>query len=275
MEKEFRFSTDITDTKNKKLIKEILKDEKYTLLTQFIVEKSFNYKEPQRKGTPKGDPIGFSKKKYFVSLIMLTNHKQKDIAKMAQVSFGLLRKWRTEKQFKEMILNHCADFIPVFVGYIYRRIGTEHISQERLKKKTLQKLSKTNLLHYRSQVQRKFDTGYDKLSDLNRYSVVLTEFLFGFLSEYIEKDLPNIADSNLQFIFTNEVLSIVSLIKHYQGVPKSDEVKKKSEEMETKINNRHIDAIIEIILKPKINSNDKKDIIIGLKYMNLLNTFKS
>jgi len=73
-----------------------------TLLEKFLNEKLKNYMEPQRKGTPKGEPIGFSKQKYQATLLLMADMKQKDIAELIGVSYGLLRRWRTEKKFIEM-----------------------------------------------------------------------------------------------------------------------------------------------------------------------------
>ena len=65
-----------------------------------------NYIEPTRKGTPKGDTIGFPKKKYHASLLMVlypNSLRVKEIADLVGVSHDVLRSWRTEKQFKEAI----------------------------------------------------------------------------------------------------------------------------------------------------------------------------
>lgn len=62
-----------------------------------------SYEEPSRAGTAKGDPIGLSAKKYHASLLMILHPNAlelKDIAKICDVSFGVLRVWRTEAAFK-------------------------------------------------------------------------------------------------------------------------------------------------------------------------------
>jgi hypothetical protein len=271
MERKIRFLTDISDSKQKALLKQKLGDKRYSLLHQFIIEKYLSYEEPQRKGTPKGDPIGFSKKKYLASLLMLTNYKRKDIAKQyLGISYGLLRKWGTEYQFKETILQHCAEFIQSFIGYIFLRINTQHVGMERLMRKTLHEISKIDLSHYRSQVQEEFDASYNRLSDSKEYSNLLTSLLIERLMEYTEKELPNVADKNLTLEFTNEIASIISIIRHYQSIPKSDEVIKKEEEFKTNLRNLMINILIDILSKPKISSNERKNAIIALKHLKLL-----
>ena len=43
------------------------------LLVDFITSKVEGYLEPSRKGTPKGDPIGFSSMKFLATLLALTS----------------------------------------------------------------------------------------------------------------------------------------------------------------------------------------------------------
>jgi hypothetical protein len=88
------------------------------VLEQFIEEKKEQYKEPERKGTPRGRPVGFSKRKYLSSLWMMTNLIQKDIAGKTGVSYGLLRKWNTQEGFKDVLRDHCDEFAGLFIGHI-------------------------------------------------------------------------------------------------------------------------------------------------------------
>lgn len=87
---------------------------KMGILQEFIKNKVENYVEPERKGTPKGEPIGFSLVKYEVNLLMLTNLKVKEIAKDWGISEGLLRKWKTERAFKVLEDEHIKDFIQYY-----------------------------------------------------------------------------------------------------------------------------------------------------------------
>ena len=88
-----------------------------TFLDKFIKAKLDSYVEPQRKGTPRGEPIGFSKQKYEATLLLMTNSKQKDIAESLGISYGFLRRWRTEKKFLELTKKHCNEFREVVMAY--------------------------------------------------------------------------------------------------------------------------------------------------------------
>lgn len=91
------------------------------LLLRFIKEKRESYVEPSRKGTPRGEMIGLSLEKYMASLFMLTSMNLKRISERLKVSYGLLRKWRTENLFKGQIEKHIMEYVPLFIGYQFKR----------------------------------------------------------------------------------------------------------------------------------------------------------
>jgi hypothetical protein len=87
------------------------------LLPKFIDEKLTTYIEPSKKGTPKGEPVGFSKTKYRASLnafrekvLPRTEHLSTE-AERLDVPYGVLRKWRSEPQFKELVAQHEKEFM--------------------------------------------------------------------------------------------------------------------------------------------------------------------
>jgi len=91
------------------------------LLLRFIKEKRESYVEPSRKGTPRGEIIGLSLEKYMASLFMLTSMNLKRISERSKVSYGLIRKWRTEAPFKGQIEKHIMEYAPLFIGYQFKR----------------------------------------------------------------------------------------------------------------------------------------------------------
>ncbi len=92
-----------------------------TLLESFIEQKAKAYTEPSRRGMSKGQRIGFSKKKYLATLYMLTADKQITMAMELGISYGLLRKWKTEESFMAMVRKHCREFADIFVKYVSER----------------------------------------------------------------------------------------------------------------------------------------------------------
>ena len=94
-----------------------LAEQSQRLLPRFIEEKLTNYIEPSKKGTAKGEPVGFSKAKYRASLNALREKvlpRTEDLsteAKRLRVPYGVLRKWRSEPQFKELVEQHEKEFV--------------------------------------------------------------------------------------------------------------------------------------------------------------------
>lgn len=91
-----------------------------------MFEKLRTYIEPTRKGTPKGDPVGFSATKYTATLACMKKIPLKKIAAQLNVSYGLLRKWRTEDNFNELIIQHCIEFAKKVKNHLVRRAKKQH-----------------------------------------------------------------------------------------------------------------------------------------------------
>jgi len=85
-----------------------------TLLIRFVRQQTSGYREPERKGTPKGEVIGFSLRKYKSILFSLTLLDIQEIAKLAGVSYGLLRVWRTESEYQKERQRLIRDFSLLF-----------------------------------------------------------------------------------------------------------------------------------------------------------------
>jgi len=69
-------------------------------LFEFVNKKYNAYREPYRIGVPKGSKIGFSKEKYLMVLLSLTNISLKDQSKLSNTSYGTIRVWNTQIDFK-------------------------------------------------------------------------------------------------------------------------------------------------------------------------------
>jgi len=83
-------------------------------LESFINKKIKNYVPPEKKGVPRGEPIGFPREKYYASLLLLHTDSLKDIAKKVNSPYGSLRNWKAEGEFNEMVHRHATEFIKSF-----------------------------------------------------------------------------------------------------------------------------------------------------------------
>lgn len=81
------------------------------ILTDYINRETSRYKEPSRKGTPKGEKVGLSRRKHEASLWLLSNIWIKDCAENLAIPYGVLRVWRTKKDFKDAIQQNIQGFL--------------------------------------------------------------------------------------------------------------------------------------------------------------------
>ena len=78
------------------------------------------YVEPKREGTPRGTPIGFSYKKHLSAILAITRMKVMKQSELLGVPYGVLRKWRTEAEFKEKAKDHAKEFESYLLKRRYR-----------------------------------------------------------------------------------------------------------------------------------------------------------
>ena len=77
-------------------------------------------------GRQDGEYKKYSWKKYSACLLMITNLSLKDITQYTGVSYGLLRKWRTEKPFKQMMNNNKEEYLNIFDMFITEILKTPY-----------------------------------------------------------------------------------------------------------------------------------------------------
>jgi len=70
-----------------------------TLLEHYIEFSNREFQEPDRKGIEKGNAIGFYRGSHNAALFSLYNFEQKEIARLAGISYDFLRKQRTNKSY--------------------------------------------------------------------------------------------------------------------------------------------------------------------------------
>src|SRR5262245_24948671 len=93
------------------------------LLTRFLRERLAGHEEPTRRGTPRGALIGFSRKKLAAALFAVTSADVKATAREVGVSYGLLRKWRTEPAFKALVERLEDEFVERFGAVVDAEVG--------------------------------------------------------------------------------------------------------------------------------------------------------
>jgi len=80
------------------------------------------YEEPERMGVPRGEPVGFSAKKFHAALaqVLKPSFTLAEIAELVGVSAAQVRVWRTEEPFKKLAEELQAGFLNYIADRLYR-----------------------------------------------------------------------------------------------------------------------------------------------------------
>lgn len=214
-----------------------------TLLEKFIFDKVKSYIEPQRKGIPKGDPIGFSKEKYKVSLYMLYGLKQKELARSLNISYGLLRKWNTEKVFKNAVKEHYIEY----PEYILRYLRTQKSRMSQQYDETLQKRINETYSYQRPR------WNFEEFKDYNYYNPILrskiTNYFNGATKEAIKTD---------DLVFLVILYGVSDKFRHFSGGRMTEEEVQADNRIKKMIEKELLKRVKDILIKKTISGNDKK-----------------
>lgn len=211
-----------------------------TLLMKFISEKITKYNEPSRAGTPRGEKIGFPLKKYTAAILSLFSYNLKELSELSKVSYGLLRKWRTEPDFLDLIHRSCQEFAEVFTLWFVGKVET-----------VLKQFPDTF----------KVDFGYSDIVDCGLYSDLL---MFEICKRLEEKSTGDIVLS----ISISHLLTFFQIAKardKNKPFRVSPEIIEQDKRLLKSIQKVMLDDAIRILEKPKISEKDQELLLIMAK----------
>lgn len=81
-----------------------------SLFYKFLQRRINSFPMPRRRGTPKGQRIGFPREKYVATVYACYHLDLRYVAKRIGISYGVLRKWRTEEGFSQAVRDHVTAF---------------------------------------------------------------------------------------------------------------------------------------------------------------------
>jgi len=234
---------------------------KESLLTEFFQNQLDNYREPQRQGTPRGERIGLSKVKFYASLFALLNSDLRAIAKHLGVSYGLLRKWRTEKEFKKVVNDHCDRFTVIIFKHLLELADENKNKENDFLKLPLEEIASSKLP----------DTSYnwERLSDCLAYSDAVNIKLCKAIDNVLELKFD---EFNKNGIIVNEdkyggiILITLSFLFHIRRDSNKYFIKYKDIEhkMYGPAKSATIGIIRDILLKPEITEEARKKALYAL-----------
>ena len=223
------------------------------LLNKFIHGKLNKYIEPKRKGTPKGEPIGFSNKKYKATLLLLQKANQSDVARLLNISHGLLRKWNTEREFKRIFQDNCLEFAEYVVAYLKKSTDERDKSIAEIMKGSIKNLIQYTPPHGPDEI-------LDLFKDYKFYHVLVKNAVTNALVHATDQAMK---DNSLSFKIT--LLSVLRLFEQIErGGKLSQETIKAWEKLGERIKQEAIIKAKQILVKKKISDRERKEIILFL-----------
>lgn len=203
-------------------------DNMKTLLEEFFDNKISKHVEPKRVNVPRGEKIGFSRAKYEAALVCtLYNFNLKELADHLKGSYEVIRKWKTETDFKEL----CTDIFKEFIWNI--DIELESYASD----------IGTKLLHQRSQNKR---VAYQKFKDANLYSQEVID--------HLEQELRRYLAMENGYLF----LDMAHQINKFSGSPQLSEMLTQEK---AKLRAKTIDMAIAALSNPETSEPEKKEVI--------------
>jgi hypothetical protein len=184
-------------------------------LAGFMDNKLKEYVEPTRMGTPKGEPVGFSLTKYQATLFalresLLDNEDLKAQARKLGISYGLLRKWRSEQSFKDLVSQHEKEFITYLLNpLIYSGYGILD-GWEKAESMLLQALQQVK---QKESARKLMPLIYWKIEDDLMKSKATAAELGKYQMHVLDQAIELLADRQTAIKHRKDVISLLSGIK--------------------------------------------------------------
>jgi hypothetical protein len=235
-----------------------------SLLQRFVIDKLVSYKEPQRRGIPKGAKIGFSKVKYQAALNFLYDTRSsspltegKGLAALAEalgISHDALRHWRGEEDFRNLATFLHVEFSDQFVDFV----------------KSAYKQLLAKWAHRRKQSMRSIARAADypsvvaelqqNISDASIYSPGLKLFILKRLESDIRRANKNGDVAMLEF---------VSLVIGFLDVVNKEEYRAQTERELRIIAESLLDRLEKMLSKPRLRLGERKEALAALNFLKL------
>lgn len=220
----------------------------HTLLCDFVYDKGRRYAVPSREGTPRGEPIGFSLEKYLATLCALMTINVKQQARDLNISYGVLRKWRTEEEFMKMVNIHAGEFALIFLNRIKKRYDEENSLMENFLSMPLQDIANSEPP----------PLGDDEFTDITIYHPLIWNYILSFRTAILGDPNNGSAEVILKVSgCTSELYDLLCRYRQARGqlVDHRLELEALSK---ANLEEGNINFIVDILQRPKISIKDRK-----------------
>lgn len=241
---------------------EIEKGSHSTLLKSFILDRLTHYEEPQRLGTSRGEPVGLSRIKFKATLWMLFDMSKKKMAESLGVSYGLLRKWNTEKAFKEAVEKNYRDFAQYFIRHIEKRVQLRKQKTEEILSRPIEEIA--------AMKSDELSLAYNEYEDAALYSTELVVRISNALWEKGINKMKN--DNDVELLeFCLESSNVLSALSFYSGTKPSPILEKELKRLRDRSDKQSdiitLEIIRSILSKKEMTEEAKKVATLGLSMM--------
>lgn len=234
------------------------------LLTCYLIYKFQNYKPKVGKG--KGIPF-FSWEKYCASVLSITSMASKDVARHLKVSYGVLRNWKIEPQFKKLVAKHCEEFNLIFIKYAHEKGKEAEQQAKSIFKKSLQEIADTPTI---------ITERYDELNDADLYGEALVDRILFFHGGLVDAKWESIKKTKKQKLDVGKELKSMNFMEDYRAairallfkIKKTHKdkklmrvLRKEGERIENRARAFHLRRIVSLLCKEKLTKNRKKYIV--------------
>lgn len=223
-----------------------------SFLQTFMARRLSSYVEPERAGTPRGEPIGFSAQKYAAVLYCLTNRPLKEIAKEIKVSYGLLRKWRTEDKFWDVFDETVTEFADTVINHLKKRADKQKELRDDYFSKSVDEMIKMYPMFL----------NWDEFLDIKLYFQGLVLFLFGKAKRHLEALVDEDDLDSLSFWY--QLKGFINCLTTYTSESVEEYNKEFGDVIDTenkKMQEISYLACLNLLRKEKLSEEDRKMLI--------------
>lgn len=229
-----------------------------TLLFRFIEGKRGAYIEPQRQGTPRGEPIGFSKEKYHASLLMMVKEKGPVLAKLAEVSYGVLRLWKIEPAFQKQVARNKREFVSRFMERMEQRIREQQKAYQEWMKKSVEEIAKGIAK------AKQIGIGWEEFRDAQSYSDDLMAMIGFAILERIKRLNPEDPGS---LLIASEYSATLDILGYFRGIPKDPKEEQRKKELSDPLEGLIFRGLQSTLMKPRISEEERKEAVFALSVL--------
>jgi len=233
------------------------------LLSRYVMRKLQNYDSEvsKEKGVPR-----FSWEKYSASVLSITSMAPKKMAEALKVSYGVLRNWRTEPRFKELVKKHSHEFVDIVIDHAKEKQEGRGEKYAKALEKPLEEIPNTTSWP---------TLEYDEFKDGDLYApeliLEISKVWKNMINKINEKakNLFSCADLLDEYMLLIELDNILWAMLVTSGMLSDEYIREQREEFKNKkkmFEKIHLDFMIQLLQDKNFGEEHKKQLVYFLSW---------